>query len=127
VQLPLLAPAFVVSWLLVFVLSLGELGTSLMVSPPGQATLSMKIYNLMHYDATDSVAALSLVILVGRRCRIGGGGNGEETVAVDDVASAQVAIGLDGVSKVLDGNMVVREVTLDVFDGEALALVGTVR
>ncbi|MDO8691733.1 MAG: ABC transporter permease subunit [Dehalococcoidia bacterium] len=64
VGLPLLAPAITVSWLIVFVLSLGELGASLMVAPPGQATLAIRIYNYMHYGATDVVAALSLVILV---------------------------------------------------------------
>ncbi|MDP2663563.1 MAG: ABC transporter permease subunit [Dehalococcoidia bacterium] len=64
VRLPLLAPAITISWLVVFVLSLGELGASLMVAPPGQATLAIRIYNYMHYGATDVVAALSLVILV---------------------------------------------------------------
>ncbi len=64
VSLPLLAPAITISWLVVFVLSLGELGASLMVAPPGQATLAIRIYNYMHYGATDSVAALSLMILV---------------------------------------------------------------
>lgn len=63
VHAPLLAPAVMLSWLVMFVLSLGELGASLMVAPPGQATLPMRIYNLMHYGATESVAALSLMML----------------------------------------------------------------
>ena len=51
------------AWLVVFVFSLGEFGVSLLVVPPGQATLPIRVYNLMHYGATDIVAALSLVAL----------------------------------------------------------------
>lgn len=64
VRLPMAAPAIVIAVLVVFVLSLGELGASLLISPPGQATLPMRIYNLLHYGATDVVSALSLIILV---------------------------------------------------------------
>ncbi len=63
VRLPLLAPALWTSWLVVFVLSLGELGATLLVVPPGQATLPLRIYNLMHYGASETVAALSLGIM----------------------------------------------------------------
>jgi iron(III) transport system permease protein len=63
VRLPLLVPALALAWLVVFVFSLGELGVSLLVVPPGQATLPIRVYNLMHYGATDIVAALSLVAL----------------------------------------------------------------
>lgn len=64
VQLPMAAPAAVIALLVVFVLSLGELGASLLIAPPGQATLPMRIYNLLHYGATDVVSALSLIMLV---------------------------------------------------------------
>ena len=64
VRLPLIAPAVAITLLVVFVFSLGELGASLLISPPGEATLPMRIYNLLHYGATDIVAALSLAILV---------------------------------------------------------------
>jgi iron(III) transport system permease protein len=63
VRLPLMVPAAAVAWLVVFVFSLGELGVSLLVVPPGQATLPIRVYNLMHYGATDTVAALCLVAL----------------------------------------------------------------
>ena len=46
-----------------FVLSLGELGTTLLVIPAGWETLPLKIYNLMHYGAERMVAALSLVLV----------------------------------------------------------------
>lgn len=63
IHLPLYAPAMLLAWVVVFVLSLGELGASLMVAPPGQSTLPMTIYNLMHYGASETVAALALVTL----------------------------------------------------------------
>ncbi len=64
VHAPMMAPAIAITSLIVFVLSLGELGASLLVAPPGEATLPMRIYNLLHYGATDTVSALSLVILL---------------------------------------------------------------
>lgn len=64
VVLPMLAPAIITTWLVSFVLSLGELGASLIISPPGQATLPMVVYNLLHYGATDTVSALSVIILL---------------------------------------------------------------
>jgi iron(III) transport system permease protein len=64
VGLPLHAPALVVTLIVVGVLSLGELGASLLVVPPGHATLPMRIYNLLHYGATNTVCALSLVIVL---------------------------------------------------------------
>lgn len=64
VLLPLYAPTIITTWLVTFVLSLGELGASLLISPPGQATLPMMIYNLLHYGATDIVSALALLILL---------------------------------------------------------------
>lgn len=64
VLLPIFTPTIITTWLVTFVLSLGELGASLLISPPGQATLSMVIYNLLHYGATDMVSAMALLILL---------------------------------------------------------------
>jgi iron(III) transport system permease protein len=47
-----------------FILSLGELGTTLLVIPPGRETIPIKIYNLMHYGADQLVAALCLILIV---------------------------------------------------------------
>jgi iron(III) transport system permease protein len=63
VTLPLLTPTILATWLITFIFSLGELGASLLVVPPGQSTLPVIIYNLLHYGATDSVAAMSLIII----------------------------------------------------------------
>jgi iron(III) transport system permease protein len=65
IKLPLLAPGFMAALCLVFALSLGELGAVLMVAPPGAATLTMRIYNYLHYGAADTVAGLCLMMALG--------------------------------------------------------------
>lgn len=52
------------AFLIVLALSLGEFGVSLLVTPPGYQTLSAKIYNYLHYGASETVAALCLFLLV---------------------------------------------------------------
>ncbi len=64
IVLPLLAPGMFAGFVMVFILSLGELGTTLLVLPPGRETVILKIYNLMHYGAHAQVAALSLFLLL---------------------------------------------------------------
>jgi iron(III) transport system permease protein len=64
VTIPLLAPTIIITWLVAFVFALGELGASLLVSPPGQSTLPITIYNLLHYGATDTVSVMSLIIVI---------------------------------------------------------------
>ena len=62
VRLPLLAPGLLAAAGVVFVLSAGELGATLIVAPPGQATLTMRIYNYLHYGASATVAGLCLLM-----------------------------------------------------------------
>lgn len=62
VRLPLLAPGLLAAAGVVFVLSAGELGATLIVAPPGQATLTMRIYNYLHYGASGTVAGLCLLM-----------------------------------------------------------------
>ena len=59
--IPLFAPALLASAGIVFSLTLGEIGATLVVAPPGRATLSMKIFNYLHYGASGMVASLCLV------------------------------------------------------------------
>lgn len=49
--------------LIVFALAMGEFGLSLLVTPPGYQTLTIKIYNYLHYGASDVVAALCLLMV----------------------------------------------------------------
>jgi iron(III) transport system permease protein len=62
VHLPLLAPGLIAGGLLVAALSAGELGGTLIVAPPGRATLAMRIYNYLHYGASENVAGLCLLL-----------------------------------------------------------------
>ena len=64
VRLPLLAPGLLAGASLVFALTLGELGATLIVAPPGQSTLTLRIYNYLHYGASDVVAGLCLVMVL---------------------------------------------------------------
>ena len=62
VKLPLFSPGIFAASFIVFALSLGELGATLIIAPPGKATLTMRIYNFMHYGASHEVAGLCFVI-----------------------------------------------------------------
>lgn len=62
VQAPLLLPGLTAACCVVFVLAMGELGATLIVAPPGHATLTMKIYNYLHYGASEAVAGLCLAM-----------------------------------------------------------------
>ncbi|WP_027185338.1 ABC transporter permease [Desulfovibrio inopinatus] len=62
IRLPLALPLMLAAGGLVFALSLGELGATLLVAPPGKATLTMRIYNYLHYGSSETVSGLSLLI-----------------------------------------------------------------
>lgn len=61
--IPLCHPGLMAGFFIIFILSLGELATTLLIIPPGRSTLPIKIYNLMHYGAEHLVAALSLILI----------------------------------------------------------------
>jgi iron(III) transport system permease protein len=67
VMLNVLAPLtkrhLLVAAFIVFVLAFGELGTTLLISPPGVETIPVKIYNMMHYGAEEMVAALCIILM----------------------------------------------------------------
>jgi iron(III) transport system permease protein len=60
---PLCVPGIAASLYLGYVLCLGELGTTLLVIPPGASTITIRIYTLLHYGAGREVAALCLVLI----------------------------------------------------------------
>lgn len=60
VVLPQLREGLMVTWLLVFVLAFGELGVSLLIAPPGEATLPIRVYTLIANTPAPHVAALAL-------------------------------------------------------------------
>ena len=63
INAPILAPGLIASSVFVFILSSGELATTLLVVPPGKSTLTIKIYNYLHYGTSETVAALSFVMI----------------------------------------------------------------
>ena len=63
ITLPLIRNGLMTGFFISFILALGELGVTLLVIPPGMATIPIKIYNFMHYGAEAMVAALCLILL----------------------------------------------------------------
>ena len=61
-RLPLLAPGLVAAACMVFALSAGELGATLLVIPPGLETVTIRMYNYLHYGSSGAVAGLGLVM-----------------------------------------------------------------
>jgi len=60
IDLPLHWPAFLAAWMLVFVLSTGELNATVLLVPPGRSTVAVTIDNLLHYGANPVATALCL-------------------------------------------------------------------
>ena len=61
VQLPLMAPGFIISGIVVFLLTLGDVGTVLILMGAGKEPLSVKIYNYLHYGSSETVAVFCLI------------------------------------------------------------------
>ncbi len=64
IHLPLAKRSLLLSWVIIFIFSMGELGATLLVIPPGMGTISLKLYTLMHYGAGPLVAALSILLVI---------------------------------------------------------------
>jgi iron(III) transport system permease protein len=63
IRLPLLAPGLLASACVTFALAAGELGATLLVIPPGLETVTIRIYNYLHYGSSSAVAELGLVMM----------------------------------------------------------------
>jgi len=62
--LPLIRYGLVSGFVVGFVFSLRELGTTLLVSPPGFQTLPARIETLMHYGSSEMVSSLSIILIL---------------------------------------------------------------
>ena len=62
IVLPQRLPALAVAWLIGLALALGDLTASILVVPPGVETLSIHIFNLVHYGVEDQVAGICLAL-----------------------------------------------------------------
>jgi iron(III) transport system permease protein len=49
------------AWVVAFVLAFGELGVSILVAPPGEATLPIRVYTIIANTPSSHVAALALL------------------------------------------------------------------
>jgi iron(III) transport system permease protein len=61
IVLPQLTLALSATWVVVFILSFGELGASILVAPPGEGTLPIRIYTIIANTPPAYVAALALL------------------------------------------------------------------
>jgi iron(III) transport system permease protein len=64
IVLPQRLPALGVAWLIGLAMALGDLTASSLVVPPGVQTLSIRVFNLVHYGVDDQVAGICLALSV---------------------------------------------------------------
>ncbi|SEA79192.1 iron(III) transport system permease protein [Oribacterium sp. KHPX15] len=64
VQLPLMVPGLIIAGITVFLLALGDVGTSLVLMMPGREPMSVKIYNYLHYGSSEKVTAFCMMQMV---------------------------------------------------------------
>jgi len=61
IVLPQMRFGIAAAWVVTFVLAFGELGVSVLVAPPGEATLPIRIYTIIANTPASQVAALALL------------------------------------------------------------------
>jgi iron(III) transport system permease protein len=61
IVLPNMRPGLVAAWLVAFILAVSELGTTVLVAPPGESTLPLRVYTLIANTPSSEVAALALM------------------------------------------------------------------
>ncbi len=61
---PLIFPSISVAFIISFIFSLGELGTTIMVYPPGTEIMPIKVFTLMSNAPQSLVSAMSLIVLI---------------------------------------------------------------
>lgn len=62
--LPLLIPRVVMTWILSFIFCAGELGTTILVCPPGNETLPITLFTVMANSPAEVVSATAIMLLV---------------------------------------------------------------
>lgn len=64
ILLPAYRPAILGAGALVFLLTLGEEGITLVLMPPGYETMAVKVYNYLHYGASELVSGFCLLTVL---------------------------------------------------------------
>ena len=62
--MPSIWPAFVVTWLVAFLISIGDLAASQLLLVPGSESLANRVFDRLHGGAYDQVSALFLSLLI---------------------------------------------------------------
>ncbi len=60
---PLSRKGLLAGWFLVYLFSITDLDTTLLVHPPGKGTLPVRIFNLLHFGRQEWVGALCIVLI----------------------------------------------------------------
>jgi len=61
IVLPQIGLGIAAAWVITFVLAFGELGVSILVAPPGESTLPIRIYTIIANTPASTVASLALL------------------------------------------------------------------
>jgi iron(III) transport system permease protein len=61
IVVPQIRLGLLIAWVIAFVLAFGELGVSILIAPPGEATLPIRIYTIIANTPPSHVAALALL------------------------------------------------------------------
>ncbi len=72
IVLPMRWPAITLAWLAAFVVAIGELSATILVVPPGVATLGVRISQLLHFNNQDKLAGLCLTLMIAAAILAGG-------------------------------------------------------
>ncbi|NWH05411.1 ABC transporter permease [Desulfobacter latus] len=64
IVLPMVFPGLIAAFFIGFSLSLSNIGTVLLIIPPGETTLPISLYNFLHYGAFDMVCGQSLILIM---------------------------------------------------------------
>lgn len=64
VLIPMIVKDILACFLLIFALCMGEYGIVLLITPPGYQMLTIKIYNYLHYGASEVVFALNFFVFL---------------------------------------------------------------
>ncbi|MCQ4575031.1 MAG: iron ABC transporter permease [Candidatus Brocadiales bacterium] len=64
ILIPLVGSGIMITWLLSFIFCVGEIGTTILVYPPGQETLPIALFTVMANSPTNVVAAVSVLLVV---------------------------------------------------------------
>ena len=61
---PAMRPTLIWLWLVTLAAAVADLSASILAVPPGVTTLSIRIFNLVHYGVTDQLAGLCLAVML---------------------------------------------------------------